>query len=131
MDSRSDGTMSPMPDPGAGLLSLPVDDLVARVRFDAAGLVPAIAQQADSGKVLMLAWMDESALRATVQTRRGTYFSRSRGRQWVKGETSGNVQVVLDLQLDCDGDTVLLIVEQSGAACHTGAVSCFDTGAAR
>ena len=119
-----------MPDLGNDLLSLPVDDLIARVRFDAAGLVPAIAQEVDGGRVLMLAWMDETALRATIETRRGTYFSRSRGRQWVKGETSGNVQIVVDLQLDCDGDAVLLIVEQSGPACHTGAVSCFDTGAA-
>ena len=131
MGIRFDGTMSPMPDTGTGLLSLPVDDVVARVRFDAAGLVPAIAQQVDSGRVLMLAWMDESALRTTIETRRGTYFSRSRGRQWVKGETSGNIQIVVDLQVDCDGDTVLLIVEQSGPACHTGEVSCFDTGAAR
>ena len=130
MAIRSDGTMSPMPDLGSDLLSLPVDDLIARVRFDAAGLVPAIAQEVDGGRVLMLAWMDETALRATIETRRGTYFSRSRGRQWVKGETSGNVQIVVDLQLDCDGDAVLLIVEQSGPACHTGAVSCFDTGAA-
>ena len=121
--------MSPMPDLGAGLLSLPADELIARVRFDDAGLVPAVAQEVGGGRVLMLAWMDEGALRATIETRRGTYFSRSRGRQWVKGESSGNSQIVVDLQLDCDGDAVLLIVEQSGPACHTGAVSCFDTGA--
>ena len=120
-----------MPDTGTDLLSLPVDDVIARVSFDASGLVPAIAQEVGGGRVLMLAWMDEDALRTTIETRRGTYFSRSRGRQWVKGDTSGNIQVVVDLQLDCDGDAVLLVVEQSGPACHTGAASCFDTGAAR
>lgn len=120
-----------MPDAETGLLALPVDDVIARVNFDAAGLVPAVTQEVDGGRVLMLAWMDEPALRATLETRRGTYFSRSRGRQWVKGETSGNIQLVVDLQLDCDGDAVLLIVEQRGVACHTGVASCFDTGAVR
>ncbi len=112
----------------ADLLSLPIDELLSRVRFDDAGLVPVIAQQAGNGRVLMLAWMDEAAVRATVATRRGTYFSRSRGRQWVKGESSGHVQDVIELQLDCDGDALLMIVEQRGPACHTGAQSCFDTG---
>lgn len=112
----------------ADLLSLPIDELLSRVRFDDAGLVPVIAQQAGNGRVLMLAWMDEAAVRATVATGRGTYFSRSRGRQWVKGESSGHVQDVIELQLDCDGDALLMIVEQRGPACHTGAQSCFDTG---
>lgn len=112
----------------ADLLSLPIDELLSRVRFDDAGLVPVIAQQAGNGRVLMLAWMDEAAVRATVATRRGTYFSRSRGRQWVKGESSGHVQDVIEMQLDCDGDALLMIVEQRGPACHTGAQSCFDTG---
>lgn len=119
---------SRVPASDADLLSLPIDELLSRVRFDDAGLVPVIAQQAGNGRVLMLAWMDEAAVRATVATRRGTYFSRSRGRQWVKGESSGHVQDVIELQLDCDGDALLMIVEQRGPACHTGAQSCFDTG---
>ena len=113
------------------LLDLPIDDAVARVDFDAAGLVPVITQQLDSGRVLMLAWMNAEALRSTIETRRGTYYSRSRGRQWVKGETSGHVQKVVGLQLDCDGDALLMLVEQVGPACHTGAESCFDTGGDR
>lgn len=119
---------SRIPASDADLLSLPIDELLSRVRFDDAGLVPVIAQQAGNGRVLMLAWMDEAAVRATVATRRGTYFSRSRGRQWVKGESSGHVQDVIEMQLDCDGDALLMIVEQRGPACHTGAQSCFDTG---
>lgn len=103
-----------------------VDALVARTRFTADGLVPAIAQQWDSGEVLMMAWMDESALRETLITGRGVYFSRSRGERWVKGETSGHVQAVREVRLDCDADTVLLLVEQVGPACHTGTRSCFD-----
>lgn len=109
-----------------GLLDTPVDEVVSRVRFDAAGLVPAIVQQWDSGRVLMVAWMDEAALRATLTNEQGTYFSRSRGRQWVKGETSGNTQQVRAVHLDCDGDAVLVQVDQRGPACHTGEVSCFD-----
>ena len=114
------------PNASRGVLDEPVSEVLARVRFDAAGLVPAIAQQWDSGRVLMLAWMDEAALRATLTTERGTYFSRSRGRQWVKGETSGNTQQVREVHLDCDGDSVLLLVDQIGPACHTGAESCFE-----
>ncbi|MDA2987770.1 MAG: phosphoribosyl-AMP cyclohydrolase [Actinomycetota bacterium] len=113
------------------LLDLPIDDAVARIDFDAAGLVPVITQQLDSGRVLMLAWMNAEALRSTIETRRGTYYSRSRDRQWVKGETSGHVQKVVGLQLDCDGDALLMLVEQVGPACHTGAESCFDTGGDR
>lgn len=109
-----------------GLLGTPAESILARVKFDASGLVPAIAQQWDSGRVLMLAWMNEDALRETLETRRGTYFSRSRGQRWVKGETSGHVQQVLSLHLDCDGDAVLLVVDQQGPACHTGEASCFD-----
>lgn len=111
------------------LLGLAVDDVLQRVKFDSAGLVPAIAQQQGTGRVLMLAWMDEEAMRATMETRRATYFSRSRGQLWVKGETSGHTQQVLEVRLDCDGDAILLIVDQAGPACHTGADSCFDTGA--
>lgn len=90
-------------------------------------LVPAVVQDATSGEVLMMAWMDDAALAATLQTRRGTYFSRSRNQQWVKGETSGNTQYVREVRLDCDGDTLLLRVDQVGPACHTGLRSCFDT----
>lgn len=101
-------------------------ELVARVRFNADGLVAAIAQESDSGEVLMLAWMDRAALERTLRTGEATYWSRSRGEQWVKGATSGNVQRVRSVALDCDGDTVLLRVEQTGGACHTGDRTCFD-----
>jgi phosphoribosyl-AMP cyclohydrolase len=102
------------------------DPTIERVRFDERGLVPAIAQQHGSGEVLMLAWMDAEALRRTIETRRATYWSRSRREYWVKGDTSGHVQHVREVRLDCDGDTVLLTVEQTGAACHTGERTCFD-----
>jgi phosphoribosyl-AMP cyclohydrolase len=100
------------------------------------GLVPAVVQDATSRQVLMLAWMDDEALARTLATRRGTYWSRSREEYWVKGETSGNVQHVRDVRLDCDGDTLLVVVDQTGPACHTGTTTCFDThglleGAAR
>lgn len=95
------------------------------VNYNADGLVPAIAQDAASGAVLMLAWMNAEALAATIETRRGTYWSRSRSELWVKGETSGHAQHVKSVSLDCDGDTVLLVVDQSGPACHTGAETCF------
>ncbi|HPZ49863.1 MAG TPA: phosphoribosyl-AMP cyclohydrolase [Propionibacteriaceae bacterium] len=89
------------------------------------GLVPAIVQDATTGAVLMLAWMDAEALRRTVETRRATYWSRSRQEYWVKGETSGHTQHVREVRLDCDADTVLLTVDQVGPACHTNAVTCF------
>ena len=96
------------------------------VKFDAAGLVPAIAQDAASGEVLMVAWMNREALEATVATGRAVYFSRSRGRLWRKGEESGHVQRVEEIRLDCDGDVLLLSVEQvGGIACHTGRRHCF------
>jgi len=95
------------------------------LRRDPAGLVAAIVQQHDTGEVLMLAWMDEEALRRTVATGRGTYWSRSRQEYWVKGATSGHHQFVRSVALDCDGDAVLVKVEQVGAACHTGTRSCF------
>ena len=100
-------------------------DLLAEVRFDADGLVPAIAQQHDSGEVLMLAWMNRAAIAATLAEGRACYWSRSRRRLWRKGETSGQVQHLVELRLDCDGDTVLLRVDQTGVACHTGRRSCF------
>lgn len=90
------------------------------------GLVPAVVQDATSGRVLMLAWMDDVALHRTLTTRRGTYWSRSRRRYWVKGETSGNTQSVREVRLDCDGDTLLVVVDQVGPACHTGTATCFD-----
>ncbi|APT92274.1 phosphoribosyl-AMP cyclohydrolase [Corynebacterium phocae] len=99
--------------------------VAARVKFNDQGLVPAIAQ-ADTGEVLMLAWMDSHALAYTLATAQGTYYSRSRQEYWVKGLTSGNVQRVREVRLDCDGDTVLLTVEQTGGACHTGDRTCFD-----
>ena len=88
-------------------------------------LVPAIVQDATSREVLMLAWMDDEALGRTLTTRRGTYWSRSRQQYWVKGETSGNTQRVREVRLDCDGDTLLVLVDQTGPACHTGAPTCF------
>jgi phosphoribosyl-AMP cyclohydrolase len=101
-------------------------ELEGRVRFGADGLVAAVVQQHDTREVLMLAWMDEAALRETVTTRRGTYFSRSRQERWRKGDTSGHVQHVVRVSYDCDGDTVLLEVDQTGPACHTGTRTCFD-----
>ncbi len=96
-----------------------------RPKFDADGLVAAIAQDAESGDVLMLAWMNAEALRLTLETGKATYWSRSRGALWVKGETSGHTQAVLEVRVDCDQDAVLLKVRQTGGACHTGRGSCF------
>jgi phosphoribosyl-AMP cyclohydrolase len=105
-----------------------LDPTVAgRLRRNEAGLVPAIVQQHDTGEVLMLAWMNDEALAATLRTGRATYWSRSRGELWVKGETSGHHQHVRAVSVDCDGDTLLVQVDQVGPACHTGARSCFYT----
>lgn len=101
-------------------------DVAARLRRNADGLVCAVVQQRGTGEVLMVAWMNDEALHRTLTTGRATYFSRSRGELWVKGETSGNVQRVHEVRLDCDGDAVLVVVDQTGPACHTGAHSCFD-----
>jgi phosphoribosyl-AMP cyclohydrolase len=103
-----------------------VDALVAQVRFGPDGLVVAVVQQHDTGEVLMVAWMDEGAVRETLTTRRGTYWSRSRQERWRKGDTSGNVQHVVRVSRDCDGDTLLVEVDQVGPACHTGTRTCFD-----
>jgi phosphoribosyl-AMP cyclohydrolase len=100
-------------------------DVAGLLRHDPAGLVAAVVAQHDTGEVLMLAWMDDEALRRTLTTGRATYWSRSRGEYWVKGETSGNRQWVRDVRLDCDGDALLVLVDQEGAACHTGERSCF------
>ncbi len=102
--------------------------LAARLKRDADGLVAAVAQQYDTGEVLMLAWMDDEALHRTLETGLATYWSRSRRGHWVKGETSGHWQRVREVRLDCDGDALLLKVDQQGPACHTGARSCFDDG---
>lgn len=99
---------------------------LSRVRFNADGLVPAICQEEETGDVLMLAWMNLEALELTLATRRATYFSRSRNELWIKGETSGHAQAVHSVALDCDGDTLLIRVSQTGGACHTGDHTCFD-----
>ncbi|HUF88261.1 MAG TPA: phosphoribosyl-AMP cyclohydrolase [Thermohalobaculum sp.] len=99
----------------------------AALAYDDRGLIPAIAQDARSGEVLMMAWMNAAALAETVATGRVTYWSRSRRRLWRKGETSGNVQRLIELRLDCDRDCLLLLVEQTGPACHTSRRSCFYT----
>jgi len=101
------------------------EEALAAIKFDTDGLVPAIAQQHDSGEVLMVAWMNRDAVRATLSEGRVCYWSRSRGKLWRKGETSGQVQHLREFRLDCDGDTILLLVEQDGVACHTGRRNCF------
>jgi len=97
-----------------------------RLKRNADGLVCAVAQQRGTGEVLMVAWMNDEALALTLSTKRATYYSRSRDTLWVKGETSGHTQQVHEVRLDCDGDTLLLIVDQKGPACHTGTKTCFD-----
>ena len=109
-------------EPGEGL---PLEQAIEQLPFNADGLLPAIAQQYDSGEVLMLAWMNREALRETLATGRVCYWSRSRGRLWRKGESSGQVQRLREMRFDCDGDTILLLVDQTGPACHTGRRSCF------
>ncbi|MEG3349023.1 phosphoribosyl-AMP cyclohydrolase [Novacetimonas sp. GS1] len=99
--------------------------MIEQVRFNDAGLITAVAQQHDTGEVLMLAWMNADALEETLRTGRVCYFSRSRGTLWRKGETSGQVQTLVDARLDCDRDAVLVLVDQKGVACHTGRRSCF------
>lgn len=101
--------------------------IAGRLRRDANGLVAAVVQEHRTGEVLMLAWMDEEALHQTLTSGRATYWSRSRRRHWVKGETSGHYQYVRSVALDCDGDALLVKVEQVGPACHTGERSCFFT----
>src|SRR5271156_5646855 len=101
------------------------DPILQAISFDANGLVPAIAQQHDTGEVLMMAWMNAESIRESLATGRVCYFSRSRGRLWRKGETSGQVQRLHELRIDCDGDALLLLVDQTGVACHTGRRSCF------
>lgn len=100
---------------------------VASLKFDDRGLLPVIAQQFDTGEVLMLAWMNADAVQRTLETRRVTYWSRSRQAFWIKGETSGHTQALIDLRVDCDRDCLLAMVDQTGAACHTNRRSCFYT----
>ena len=102
-----------------------IDAFVAAIQFDAQGLVPAIAQQHDTGEVLMMAWMDRAAVAETLRTGRACYWSRSRQAPWRKGDTSGHIQTLVDLRVDCDGDTLLVLVDQTGVACHTGQHNCF------
>lgn len=102
-------------------------EISALLKKNEAGLVAAIVQQHDTGKVLMLGWMDEEALRRTLTSGRATYYSRSRKEYWRKGDTSGHAQYVKSVHLDCDGDALLIQVDQVGAACHTGLLSCFET----
>lgn len=109
-----------MPDPSPG-----APEFFSQVRFDDRGLVPAIAQQHDTGEVLMMAWMNAASLAETLATHRVCYWSRSRCALWRKGETSGHRQRLVECLLDCDGDALLLLVDQTGPACHTGERSCF------
>jgi len=102
-------------------------DFLDSVAFDSNGLVPAIAQQHDTGEVLMMAWMNRAAIEETLQTGRVCYWSRSRASLWRKGKTSGQVQRLIELRVDCDNDCLLLLVDQTGVACHTGRRSCFFT----
>src|SRR5258705_13314537 len=105
--------------------STAIDSFIAAIQFDAQGLVPAIAQQHDTGEVLMMAWMDRDAVAETMRTGRVCYWSRARQAPWRKGDTSGHIQTLVELRVDCDSDTLLALVDQTGAACHTGRHSCF------
>ncbi|MBX5471545.1 MAG: phosphoribosyl-AMP cyclohydrolase [Acetobacteraceae bacterium] len=105
--------------------------LLALVRFNAEGLVPAIAQQHDTGEVLMLAWMNREAIEETLKTGQVCYYSRARAKLWRKGESSGQTQQLIEMRLDCDGDTLLLLVNQKGVACHTGRRTCFYRAATK
>jgi len=107
------------------MTQLAPDQFIATVKFDAQGLVTAVAQDAKDGRVLMVAWMNRDALTRTLTTRDVTYWSRSRSELWRKGETSGHTQRLVEAWIDCDGDTLLLMVDQTGAACHTGKPTCF------
>jgi phosphoribosyl-AMP cyclohydrolase len=102
-----------------------IDKMLAAIQFDAQGLVPAIAQQRGTGEVLMMAYMDRNAVAETMLTGRACYWSRSRKAPWRKGDTSGHIQALVELRVDCDGDTLLVEVEQTGVACHTGRHNCF------
>ncbi len=119
--------MSVPPTPLAATMhsSAAIAEALAAIAFDANGLVPCIAQQHDSGEILMMAWMNRDAVEETLRTGRVCYWSRARQALWRKGETSGHGQALVDLRIDCDGDTLLALVDQSGVACHTGRHNCF------
>jgi phosphoribosyl-AMP cyclohydrolase len=119
----TDAVTPPPTAPGSSALD---PAIAARLKRDAQGLVAAVVQQHDTGEVLMLGWMDDEALHRTLTTGRTTFWSRSRSEYWVKGETSGHRQWVREVRLDCDGDTLLVKVDQEGPACHTGTRTCFD-----
>ena len=102
-----------------------MDEQLAKLKFDANGLIPAIVQDHKTGEVLMMAWMNRDALDKTIETGKTHFYSRSRGKQWLKGETSGHVQHVKSIRTDCDSDVILISAEQVGAACHDGYYSCF------
>jgi phosphoribosyl-AMP cyclohydrolase len=104
-----------------------IDQVLQAISFNEQGLVPAIAQQHDSGEILMFAWMNREAVAETLRTNRACYWSRSRRKLWRKGEESGHVQVLKEMRLDCDADVLLLLVDQTGVACHTGRHNCFFT----
>ena len=106
------------------------NSILDAIAFDDRGLVPAIAQQHDTGEILMMAWMNRTAVEESLETGRVCYFSRSRNQLWRKGETSGQTQALIEMRIDCDGDTLLLAVDQTGVACHTGRRSCFYRRAA-
>lgn len=102
-----------------------LDNIIGKLNFNGAGLIPAVAQQFDTGEVLMMAWMNADAIRETIKTGRICYFSRSRHKLWKKGESSGQIQSLKKFRIDCDRDTILLLVDQVGVACHTGRRNCF------
>lgn len=104
-----------------------LDSIFEQLKFDQNGLIPCIVQSAQTSRVLMMAWMNRASLQKTIETGEMVFFSRSRQELWHKGATSGNTQVVVSLQADCDGDTLLALVQEAGPACHNGTESCFDT----
>jgi phosphoribosyl-AMP cyclohydrolase len=121
------GNNGPVTNPSTAPAASGLDPAIASLlKRDAAGLVTAVIQEQATGEVLMVGWMDDEALHRTLTTGRTTFYSRSRQGYWVKGETSGNTQEVREVRLDCDGDTVLVLVHQVGVACHTGDRTCFD-----
>ena len=107
-------------------MSLDAQSFVSALAFNEAGLIPVVVQEHSTHKVLMLAWMNAESVALTLETKRATYWSRSRSELWIKGETSGNTQHVISLAYDCDQDALLMTVEQHGPACHTGSTTCFD-----
>lgn len=118
----NNGRVTDLPNPASDL----DPDIATLLKRDPAGLVTAVVQDETTREVLMVGWMDDEALHRTLTTGRSTFWSRSRGEHWVKGETSGHRQWVREVRLDCDGDTLLVTVQQEGAACHTGDRTCFD-----